>query len=242
MEEQYRKEIAWWFAELGSESEVDNYLALFPELKSRLSKFAIGILKWNLAGLININNPDDASRVRLILKVIDQTPGFDFFDNTFNEASPETVCEIMGMSPVTQVEEPEIEFDYTVDYIGSYAEAHQYLDMTSWCIVISEESFKEYTGNGNRFYFCGNGEWWETPCIPGMDFPHDKYGYSLIAVGITPENKIASVTSRWHTCACDTGDFLSPEDLRKVLGENNFNKLFNKPVENSTNDTDRLIR
>lgn len=30
MEEQYRKEIAWWFAELGSESEVDNYLALFP--------------------------------------------------------------------------------------------------------------------------------------------------------------------------------------------------------------------
>ena len=32
MEEQYRKEITWWFAELGSESEVDNYLALFPGL------------------------------------------------------------------------------------------------------------------------------------------------------------------------------------------------------------------
>lgn len=61
MEEQYRKEIAWWFAELGSDSEVDNYLALFPELNSRLAKFAIGILKWNLAGLININNPDDVS-------------------------------------------------------------------------------------------------------------------------------------------------------------------------------------
>ncbi len=49
MEEQYRKEITWWFAELGSESEVDNYLALFPELKSRLSKFAIGLLIWNIA-------------------------------------------------------------------------------------------------------------------------------------------------------------------------------------------------
>ena len=46
MKEQYRKEIAWWFAELGSESEVDNYLALFPELNSRLSKFAIGILNY----------------------------------------------------------------------------------------------------------------------------------------------------------------------------------------------------
>ena len=43
MEGQYRKEITWWFAELGSESEVDNYLALFPELNSRLSKFAIGV-------------------------------------------------------------------------------------------------------------------------------------------------------------------------------------------------------
>lgn len=50
MEDQYRKEIARWFAELVSESEEDNYLALFPELNSRLSKFAIGILitsRWN---------------------------------------------------------------------------------------------------------------------------------------------------------------------------------------------------
>ena len=38
MEEQYRKEIAWWFAELGSDSEVDNYLALFPELRPHPTK------------------------------------------------------------------------------------------------------------------------------------------------------------------------------------------------------------
>ncbi|MCI9029788.1 hypothetical protein [Barnesiella sp. CU968] len=41
MEEQYRKEIAWWFAELGSESEVDNYLALFPELNSPVTDSVI---------------------------------------------------------------------------------------------------------------------------------------------------------------------------------------------------------
>lgn len=128
-------------------------------------------MKWNLAGLIDINNPDDVSRVRLILKVLDQTPGFDFFDNTFNEATPETVCKIIGMAPITPIEEPEIEFEYTVSYIGSYAEARQYLDMTSWCIVISEESFNAYTVNGNRFYFCGNGDWWDVPCIPGNGFP-----------------------------------------------------------------------
>lgn len=171
MEEQYRKEIAWWFAELGSESEVDNYLALFPELNSRLAKFAIGILKWNIAGLIDINNPDDVSLVRLILRVIDQTPGYDFFDNTFNECDPETVCEILGMSPMAPIEEPEIKFNYTVDRIGNYADARQYLDMTSWCIVISEESFNTYTSNGNRFYFCGNGEWWDTLAFRAPVFP-----------------------------------------------------------------------
>lgn len=232
MEEQYRKEITWWFAELGSESEVDNYLALFPEQKSRLSKFAIGLLIWNIAGLIDINNPDDVSRVRLILKVLDQTPGFDFFDNTFNEATPETVCEIIGMAPITPVEEPKIEFDYTVSYIGSYAEARQYLDMTSWCIVISEESFNTYTVNGNRFYFCGNREWWDVPCIPGFGFPRDRFGYSLIAVEVSPENKIVSITSRWNTCAGDTGNFITEDELKSILGMENYNKLLCKPSEN----------
>ncbi len=232
MKDQYRKEIAWWFAELGSESEVDIYLALFPELNSRLSKFAIGILKWNIAGLIDINNPDDVSRVQLILKVLEQTPGFDFFDNTFNECAPKTVCEIIGMSPMAPVEEPIIEFNYTVDYIGSYTEARQYLDMTSWCIVISEESFKAYTANGNRFYFCGNGEWWDTPCIPGMSFPRDRFGYSLIAVEVDSENKIVSITSRWNTCADDTGDFITENELKSILGIENYNKLLCKPTEN----------
>ena len=232
MEEQYRKEIARWFAELGSDSEVDNYLALIPELNSRLSKFAIGILKWNLAGLININNPDDVSRVRLILKVMDQTPGFDFFDNTFNECDPETVCEIVGMSQIAPIEEPEITFNYTVDHIENYADARQYLDMTSWCIVISEESFNAYTANGNRFYFCGNDEWWDVPCIPGFGFPRDRFGYSLIAVEVSPENKIVSITSRWNTCVGDTGDFITEDELKSILGMENYNKLLSIPNEN----------
>lgn len=189
-------------------------------------------MKWNIARLIDINNPDDVSRVRLILKVIDQTPGFDFFDNTFNECDPETVCEILGMSPMAPVEEPEIKFNYTVDRIGNYADARQYLDMTSWCIVISEESFNAYTANGNRFYFCGNSEWWDTPCVPGTGFPRDRFGYSLIAVEVSPENKIVSITSRWNTCAGDTGNFITEDELKSILGMENYNKLFCKPAEN----------
>ena len=38
MEAQYRKEITWWFAELtmDPEAQVERYLTIFPELKSRL--------------------------------------------------------------------------------------------------------------------------------------------------------------------------------------------------------------
>lgn len=61
--------------------------------------------------------------------------------------------------------------------------------MTSWCIVISEESFNDYTANGNRFYFCGNGDWWDVPCIPGFGFPRDRFDYSLIAVEVSPKTK-----------------------------------------------------
>lgn len=226
MGEIYFKQMRWWFDEFRAGNQVEHYVELFPELNSRLSKFAIGIFLWNMKGLIDITNPDDVGRVRLILKVLDATPGYDFFDNVFNEADPDTVCGIIGMSPVAPVEENGIEFDYSVFELKDYEDAHSFSEAVSWCIVISEESFKEYTAEGNRFFFCGNGDWWDVSCVPGASFPHDKYGYSLIAVEVTPENKIASVTSRWNSYANDNGYFLSPEELRSVIGEVNFKKLF----------------
>ena len=45
MEEKYSNGVEWWFAELGSESEVDKRIALFPELNSRLPKFVIGFIE-----------------------------------------------------------------------------------------------------------------------------------------------------------------------------------------------------
>lgn len=222
----------WWLDEFGAGDQVDRYVELFPELDSRLAKFAVGIFIWNMKGLIDLNNPDDVSKVRLILKVIDRTPGYDFFDNVFNEADTDTVCGIIGMTSIAPVEEGDIKFDYYVHEIKSHEDARDYSELVSWCIVISDEVYKEYTANGNRFYFCCNDDWPDVECIPGLGFPHDRFGYSLIAVEVTPDNKIASVTSRWNTCAGDTGDFLSTEELHKILGDNNFKKLFIKSTAN----------
>ena len=224
--EERRKYLHRWFDEFMASSQVELYVEIFPELDSRLCKFGIGIFMWNMTGEINIENPDDVSKVRLMLKVIDQTPAYDFFDNTFNEEDPETVCQILGLDPMNTVEDSNIEFDYSVTALKNFEEAHKYFEMASWCIVISEESFKAYTDTGNRFYICGNGDWRDISCIPGKGFPRDKYGYSLIAVEVTPDNKIASITSRWNTYEGYTGNFISEEELKTILGDENFKKLF----------------
>lgn len=224
--EERRKYLRWWFDEFMASSQVEHYIELFPELDSRLCKYGIGIFMWNLTGKIDIENPDDVSRVRIMLKIIDQTPAYDFFDNTFNEADPETVCQILGIDTIKKIEEGDIDFDYSVSTINNFEEANDYFDMASWCIVISEESFNAYTANGNRFYICQNEGWWDVPCKPGSGFPRDKYGYSLIAVEVTPDNKIASITSRWNTYEGDTGNFISEKELKSILGEKNYKKLF----------------
>ncbi len=231
MQEKYRKRITWWFEEFLAGSQIDRYVELFPELDSRLSKFAIGIFIWNMIGQIDIDNPDDVSRVRLILKVLDLTPGYDFFDEVFNEADIDTVCGIIGISKMAPHSETPIASDYDVTLIKDYEHAKYYKYFVSWCIVISEESYNDYTVNGNRFCFCENGEdWVDVPCQQGVNFPYDNYGFSLIAVEISPENKIVSVTSRWNTYAGDTGEFLSEEQLKDLLGDS-FHKLMQKPED-----------
>lgn len=225
--------MVWWLDEFSAGDQADKYLELFPEMNDRLWKFAVGVHIWNMSGQIDISNPDDVSRVRLILKVLGTTPAFDFFDNVFNECSPDVVCEILGLSSKTPRKEPPLQKDYTVYLINSWEEAKKWVEDVSWCILISEEAFKAYTRNGNRFCFCGNGEWWEVPCVPGTNFPYDQYGYSLIAVEISPENEIVSVTSRWNTCAEDVeGHYLTKEQLHELLGEKEYDKLFVQYPEN----------
>lgn len=229
MEPRYFREMKYWFTSLildRRDEKVKQYIELFPELKSRLSKFGIGILQWELRGLIDISNPDDVSRIRIMLRVLDRSPGFDFFDQSFNECSPDMVFEIIGINPMNNVDRVEdIIFDYCVVPIKNFEDAHEYFEAASWCIVISEESFNTYSATGNRFFFLCNYDWPDVPCAPGANFPRDRYGYSMIAVEVSPNGEIVSVTSRWNTCGGDTGHFLSVMELKQILGDK-FAELF----------------
>lgn len=55
------------------------------------------------------------------------------------------------------------------------------------------------------------------PAFPGKDYPHDEYGYSLIAVITAPDGEILSITSRWNYGDDDNDDFLTREQLHELL-------------------------
>ena len=48
MQEKYRKHIQWWLDRFCAGDQVDRYVELFPEIDSRLAKFAVGIFLYLL--------------------------------------------------------------------------------------------------------------------------------------------------------------------------------------------------
>lgn len=90
------KEIKWWFAELCHEEDVDRYLNIFPELDSNLSKYAIGVLLWEIKGMVNLEDTIDIKKIKFILKILNDNPmAFSIFDNTFCEASFDTTFQLI---------------------------------------------------------------------------------------------------------------------------------------------------
>ena len=55
------------------------------------------------------------------------------------------------------------------------------------------------------------------PAFPGKEYPHDEYGYSLIAVITGPDSEIISITSRWNYGDDENDDFLTREQLEILL-------------------------
>lgn len=208
-------QIKRWLGEFCAEDKYEWLMSLFPEFNTRLAKFAVGVYRWNVMGEIDLDKPKDVERIHMILKIIDSSPGFDFFDNVFNEASPDMVSGIIGMSPEVVTEESPFVADYNVRQIESYEDLESLKDWVGWCIVVSEESYNDYAATGSRFYLCENDDWWETPCQTGPNFPLDNYGLSLLAVEVGPDNHIRSITTRWN----DAGTTLTVTRLKELLGD-----------------------
>ena len=201
-------------------------LSFFPQLKGKMSKFIPGILRWEEDEDIDLDNSDDIAFVDTMFKLIDLYAAKDFFNPDLNGCSPEIMSEILELAPKDPREE-DILYDYSVKFIPSYKEAEKYKRHVNWTILRSPEAFAMFRENGNRFYIALNQGWESVACIPGVDFPYDNYGVSMLLIEVSKDNKIQSVTPRWNNLS-GSNAIICEADLKYILG-NAFNEVFKTP-------------
>lgn len=198
---------------------VDNIESRIPSMKDGMRKYLQGIIRWIVEGQIDSNEPSDLLKVNKLLRVMKNSPAYEFYDENFNGDSFKQVQQTLNI----ELDEPEEDLrqgSYSIIPIGSFEEALEYKKYApDWCILNSEKAYDEHTFNGSgKFYFCLREGWKDEKPIPGNNYPYDNYGYSIIAVSVDADGNITSVTSRWNF---DDGrdNFLTVAQLREVLGD-----------------------
>ena len=122
---------------------------------------------------------------------------------------------------------------YKIISVDSFQAAKQYEHYApTWCIFQSEDVFYEETHQGAcHFIFCKRDDADEYRQIAfGEGYPYDNYGMSFIAVLLSKENRVVSVTSRrnWDE---DYDHYLNNQQLKEALGIDLFLKTINdKPI------------
>ncbi len=164
------------------------------------STFYPGILRWSRNGEIDLDTDKGVARVVALLKVICNSPAFDFYDGDFNGQSFESVKSSVNIDLDAEEYHSDGPHRYRIERIASFVQARKYRKYApEWCILESEVAYDGHSDYGkNRIDFYVRDDMEKIPAFPGKDFPHDEYGLSLIAVITRPDSEIVSVTSRWN--------------------------------------------
>ena len=164
------------------------------------STFYPGILRWSRDGEIDLDTEKGVARVIALLKVICNSPAFDFYDGDFNGQSFEAVRNSVNIDLDAEEYHSEGPHRYRIERIASFVQARKYREYApDWCILESEVAYDGHSDYGkNRIDFYIRDDMEKIPAFPGKDFPHDDYGLSLIAVITEPDSEIVSVTPRWN--------------------------------------------
>ena len=81
--------------------------------------------------------------------------------------------------------------------------------------------YDSYTNNGSgRFYFCLHKGFENEPMVEGDGCPLDNYGLSMIAVSVTMEGEVNTITCRWNHDNGGNDSIMTIEQLEDTLGRN----------------------
>ena len=125
-------------------------------------------------------------------------------DNNFNGLDFETIHRFVRKykkeNPVSTYNSA-MKSDYDIVRINSVQDALNFGKYTNWCITqpsTAESNYKEYTKEGQQFYFCLKHGFENVPKKIGTNCPLDEYGLSMISVRVDTTGEPTLITTRWN--------------------------------------------
>jgi hypothetical protein len=206
---------------------VDKAISRIPFLEVSALSFLPGIMRWYIEGYIDVNDLASCSKVNTLLKVLLSTPVADavtgdMYDELADEyLTPDSLKSFLGLDD--GVDDTPFDFnaaDYTLVRVDSWDEIRSYKPLCSdWCIVNSEDAwYAEAFYDSNKVFLAFHKDYKQTPKVPGPEFPHDKYGYSIICIVLAADGSIVSTTSRWNS-SIESDWFLSNAQVKSLIKE-----------------------
>lgn len=204
------------------------FRASVPRLQGPAGKFLPGICRWIKNGELVLDSERACEILNIFLHILEDHPAFYFFDEDFNGQSREFLESSLNLELGDNAYHRPDNVFYEAVRMNSYEDVLEYADYApDWCIIISEEAYKEHTDNGeNVFYFLVRSDMQNVPRLPGKEFPKDEYGLSLMAVCVTPKGGISSITSRWNY-GDDQDCFLTLSELELLVGRKIIDQMLN---------------
>ena len=224
--------------ELGySESDAMKFIGQLkvkiPSVRLQQEKFLLGVARLFIDGDLRVNDDFKCTNFNQTLKLIASDAHVNEYDNNLNGMSADDLInrfadarvgelskrkELMGGKQYHQNRE------YTIVPINSYEEAKKYSPYTEWCVTHYPGAYEGNTAGGTgRFYFCLQNGFENVPEKVGPNAPLDAYGLSMIAVCVTMEGEVKSITCRWNHKNGGSDNVMDDEQLSDLLGVNFYN-------------------
>lgn len=199
-----------------------------PNSRNQNCKFLLGVTRMYLDG--ELNDTRTVAELNNTLHYITDDSHVNEYDcnlngetaNTLTERF-KTVAEIDHEKDMVASAERTAKFtknpDYTIVSIDTPEQAEKYGQYTSWCITHSDRMYISYTSEGaGRFFFCLKKGFEKLDPIRGEGCPLDEYGLSMIAVSITMDGDLNTLTCRWNHDNGGGDSIMTIEELEKLLG------------------------
>ena len=207
---------------------LDSIRTDIPNSRLQQCKFLLGVTRLYMEG--QLNNGNAIANLNKTLKYIASDAHVNEYDfNLNNENLDALVNRFKGVAKddlqasmnVSNARQLTVNNNYIVVPINDFEQSFKYGKYTSWCVTHDKNMYNSYTNNGSgRFYFCLHKGFENEPKIEGDGCPLDNYGLSMIAVSVTMEGEVNTITCRWNHDNGGNDSIMTIEQLEDVIGRN----------------------